>query len=70
MGKVITDWHWDRIKGLIETRKGKVVCGGKVYRSIKYVEPTILLNPEDKSPVMQQEILSPVIPIITLKNID
>jgi len=70
MGKVITDWHCDRIKGLIETSKGKVVCGGKVNRSIKYVEPTIILNPEESSPVMQEEIFGPVIPIITFKNID
>jgi aldehyde dehydrogenase (NAD+) len=70
MGKIITDWHCDRIKGLIESSKGKVVCGGKVNRSIKYVEPTIILNPEDNSPVMQEEIFGPVIPIITFKDID
>ncbi len=70
MGKIITDWHCDRLKGLIDTSKGNVVCGGKVNRGIKYVEPTIILNPEDKSPIMQEEIFGPVIPIITFTNID
>jgi len=70
MGKIITDWHCDRIKGLIDSSKGKVLCGGKVNRSIKYVEPTIILNPENNSPVMQEEIFGPVIPIITFKDID
>jgi aldehyde dehydrogenase (NAD+) len=70
MGKIITDWHCDRLKSLIDSSKGKVVCGGKVNRNIKYVEPTIILNPEAKSPVMQEEIFGPVIPVITFKNID
>jgi acyl-CoA reductase-like NAD-dependent aldehyde dehydrogenase len=52
MGKVITDWHCDRLKGLIETSKGKIVCGGKVNRGIKFVEPTIIENPEINSPIM------------------
>jgi len=37
MGKVITDWHCDRLKRMIETSKGKLLCGGKVTRDIKYV---------------------------------
>jgi aldehyde dehydrogenase (NAD+) len=69
MGKIITDWHCDRLKGLIDSSKGKIVFGGKVNRNIKYVEPTIILNPDAKSPVMQEEIFGPVIPIITFKNI-
>ena len=46
MGKVITDWHCDRLKKMIDTSKGKVVCGGKVNRGIKYVEPTVIENPD------------------------
>ncbi len=30
MGKVITDWHCDRIKKLIDTSKGQILCGGRV----------------------------------------
>lgn len=46
MGKVITDWHCDRLKKMIDTSKGKIVCGGKVNRDIKFVEPTVIENPD------------------------
>ena len=52
MGKVITEWHCDRLKSLIDTSKGKIICGGNVKKDIKYVEPTIILNPEPTAPVM------------------
>jgi hypothetical protein len=28
MGKVVTDWHCDRLKKLIDTSKGDIVLGG------------------------------------------
>ncbi len=70
MGKIITDWHCDRIENLIKTSKGTVICGGKVNRGIKYVEPTIILNPDPNSPVMQEEIFGPVLPVTTFAIID
>ena len=70
MGKVITDWHCDRLKGLIDSSKGKIISGGKVDRNIKYVEPTIIVNPDLKSPVMQEEIFGPVLPVIKFSRID
>jgi acyl-CoA reductase-like NAD-dependent aldehyde dehydrogenase len=52
MGKIIAEYHCDRLKKLIDSSKGEIVCGGRVERDIKYVEPTIILNPDTKSPVM------------------
>ena len=66
----MTDWHCDRLKSLIETSKGKVLLGGKVDKSNRYVEPTIIENPDLKSAVMEEEIFGPIIPIITFKTID
>lgn len=68
MGKVITEWHCDRLNSLIQTSKGRVVCGGKVNKDIKHVEPTIIENPDLSSPVMQEEIFGPIVPIITFKD--
>lgn len=69
-GKVVTDWHCDRIKKLIDTSKGKILFGGKVDRNNRYIEPTVIENPETSSPIMEEEIFGPVIPILTIKNID
>lgn len=70
MGKVVTDWHCDRLQKLIQTSKGEIVCGGRVDRDKKYVEPTIIMNPEMTAPVMEEEIFGPLLPIITFKAID
>ena len=65
MGKVVTDWHCDRIKKLIDTSKGKIIIGGKVDRNIKFVEPTVIENPDMTSAIMEEEIFGPVIPVLT-----
>jgi aldehyde dehydrogenase (NAD+) len=69
MGNIVTDFHVDRIKQLIDGAKGLVACGGKVNKAAKYVEPTVIINPDPKSPVMKEEIFGPVIPVITFKDI-
>ncbi len=70
MGNIVTDFHCDRIKGLIDKSKGLIICGGKVDKAKKYVEPTIIVNPDPKSSVMSEEIFGPVIPVIIFKQID
>ncbi len=39
-------------------------------REIKYVEPTIILNPSMSSPIMNDEIFGPVLPIVTFSHFD
>jgi acyl-CoA reductase-like NAD-dependent aldehyde dehydrogenase len=34
------------------------------------VEPTVIENPDMSSPVMEEEIFGPVIPVVYIKNID
>lgn len=69
MGKIVTDWHCDRLKALIESSKGKVIIGGKIDKKLKYVEPTVIENPDLKAPVMDEEIFGPVLPLLTFVDI-
>eukprot|EP00347_Sterkiella_histriomuscorum_P016755 403351976 len=69
-GKIICDWHCDRIKKLIDTSGGKIICGGRVDRDVKYIEPTVIVNPEIDSPLMQEEIFGPVLPVLTWNKIE
>jgi len=70
MGKVVTDWHCDRLQKLIKTSNGDVVCGGRVDRDLKYVEPTIIMSPDLNSPIMEEEIFGPLLPVVTFSSID
>jgi len=70
MGKIITDWHIDRLENLIKTSGGKLIHGGRVDKSAKYCEPTLIDGPTYNSPVMEEEIFGPILPIVTFKTID
>lgn len=52
MGKIITDWHCDRLKELIDTSGGKVLVGGDVDKSANYVAPTVILDPKKDAKIM------------------
>ncbi|HTX79551.1 MAG TPA: aldehyde dehydrogenase family protein, partial [Longilinea sp.] len=51
-------------------KDGEVVIGGQVERNELYIAPTILKNVSPESPVMQAEIFGPILPILTVKDMD
>jgi aldehyde dehydrogenase (NAD+) len=69
--RIISDVHVKRLKGMIEDKQvGKIVCGGRVDASTRYVEPTVITDVNLDSKVMQEEIFGPLMPIIKIKSID
>lgn len=67
-GKIVNAKHFDRITHLIDPTK--VVYGGRRCPETLRIEPTILdqVSPEDA--VMQEEIFGPVLPVISVEDID
>lgn len=65
---IVNDRHFDRIVRLIENEN--IVTGGKSDRASRAIEPTLLNDVSWDSPVMQEEIFGPVLPIITYTNLD
>lgn len=61
--KMINEKHFDRVLGL--KREVHVVSGGKSDRSTLKIEPTILDQVSWESPVMQEEIFGPLLPVLT-----
>jgi len=70
MGKMVNDFHTNRVAQLLETAGGTVICGGKVNREAKYIEPTIILQPDLESKMMKEEIFGPVMPVFPFKTIN
>lgn len=61
-GKIISEHHFNRLVGLLKT--SQVIYGGVYDVSTQKIEPTLvegLLN----TPIMQEEIFGPILPIIT-----
>lgn len=44
--------------------------GGKVNENVKHIQPTIILNPDQNSQLMLDEIFGPILPIYTFKGIE
>lgn len=67
MNTIINEKHFERITGLLDS--GKIVEGGKTDRERKFVEPTLLDEVKLDSPIMQEEIFGPILPMITYEDI-
>ena len=67
-GRIVNERHLARIISYLEGQE--VVHGGKSNAETKYIEPTLVLNPALDSPLMQQEIFGPILPIVTVKDIN
>ena len=68
MVHIVSDQHFSRICGLIQGENA--VVGGKVDPSLRFVEPTVLVDVKPESPIMQEEIFGPVLPILTWTDIN
>lgn len=60
--------HAQRVADLLATCGGRVVCGGDVVAEERYVAPTVILEPDRRSRLMQEEIFAPVLPVLTYRE--
>ena len=68
MGTIISDKHYARVKKLMEGEH--IILGGGTNDSRRFIEPTLLDGITFESPIMQEEIFGPVLPVMTYKNLD
>ena len=66
--KMINEKHFNRVLGLIE--RAHVVCGGGSDVDMLKIEPTVLDQVTWESPVMQEEIFGPLLPVLTFYDIE
>lgn len=67
-GRIVNERHFDRLSSLLDS--GRTVTGGASDRATKYIAPTVLADVDPKSPVMQEEIFGPILPIVTVADLD
>ncbi len=67
-GKIISEKHYARVKGLIDY--DKVVFGGETDDAALKIAPTVMDNVTFSDAVMGQEIFGPLMPVLTFDNFD
>ncbi|HHX79619.1 MAG TPA: aldehyde dehydrogenase [Acholeplasmataceae bacterium] len=66
--KIVNERHFNRLLGLMES--GKIYYGGKSDSKLNRIEPTILDNVSWDSPIMQEEIFGPLLPILDFSDLN
>lgn len=67
MGKVVNEFHHDRLKSLLKGHQGTVVIGNP---DAEFLQPTVVLNPSRESDLMKDEIFGPILPVVSYQTID
>ncbi len=65
--RIVNQKHFERLAGLLEN--GEVVCGGVFDRERLQIAPSILDGVTWSSPVMQEEIFGPILPVLTFRDL-
>ena len=67
-GRIINDNHFARLSAYL--KDGRVVADGKPVKAQRYIPPTVLADVKRDAPVMQEEIFGPILPMITVADLD
>lgn len=68
LGRIINEKHFNRLKGLLEGQR--VVFGGQCDDKSLRIAPTLLDDTDPDSPIMQEEIFGPILPMLTYRSFD
>lgn len=66
--QIINTRHWQRIVSYLDNQT--LVHGGGSDEASRYIEPTLVMDPDWSSPLMTNEIFGPILPIITVDKIE
>jgi aldehyde dehydrogenase (NAD+) len=67
-GRVINQRNFDRLMGLLSS--GKAVVGGQTDASERYIAPTVLVDVSPDSPIMQEEVFGPILPVLEIESVE
>jgi aldehyde dehydrogenase (NAD+) len=67
-GRIVNQRHFERLQKLMTD--GTIVFGGETDESQRFISPTLIDNVTWDSPIMQEEIFGPLLPILTFGNLE
>ncbi len=65
--KIINEKHFERLLGLVKNQT--IFMGGDNDASLRKISPTVLEDVDKASPIMQEEIFGPILPVMTFNDI-
>ena len=68
MPVIVNEKHYHRVKGLLAGQTAAI--GGETDDETRFIAPTVLTGVSPDSPIMQEEIFGPVLPVMTYEKLD
>ncbi|WP_010286704.1 aldehyde dehydrogenase [Kurthia massiliensis] len=69
-GRIINDRQFERLNTLLKQSKNEVLIGGQCDREDLYIAPTVLQDVKWNSPIMEDEIFGPIMPILVYEDLE
>ena len=69
-GRIVNQRHYHRIKSMLDKSNGKILFGGAMDETDKFIEPTFVRVDNINDPLMADEIFGPVLPIYAIDGLD
>ncbi len=66
-GRIVSDKHFTRLAGMLAN--GHPVIGGDAIAEDRYISPTVLVEPDMSSRLMDEEIFGPLLPVIGVESV-
>ena len=67
-GRVINDRNYERLVAFFGS--GTIVAGGVADPAERYIAPTVLVDVSPESPIMQDEVFGPILPILEIDSVE
>lgn len=67
-GRVINHKNFDRLVAFMGS--GKIVAGGASDPDELYIAPTVLVDVAVNSPIMQDEVFGPILPVLEFDSVE
>jgi aldehyde dehydrogenase (NAD+) len=68
--KIVNERHFGRLTAALAATKGDVAVGGGSNAADIEIEPTVVVDPALDEPLMTDEIFGPILPVVTVQNLD
>lgn len=71
--RLITEEHWHRLQLMLDNSieaGATVASGGLSNKDKRYMFPTLVINIKQDSPLMEEEIFGPILPILTFDTLE
>ena len=69
-GRIINVRQFQRLKKMLDASEGKILLGGNMDESIRFIEPTVVQVSSPNDSLLAEESFGPLIPILPVNDLD